>query len=300
MTSDQRAIGFALGAVACWSTVATAFKIALSNVDTFQLLFYATLTASIVLLVSVLVVHGQQALVNAFKSHWKTTLIAGALNPVLYYVVLFRAYDLLPAQIALSINYSWAIVLSVMAIVFLKQPVRATDLAAAVVCYLGVIVIASQGQFSLDAAISLIGIGLALLSTIVWASYWTLNVIDAREPVIGLSLNFLVALPITAVICWNFSSFSVSALGLLSSGYVGLMEMALGFLCWSAALKLTSNTSRVSNLIFLSPFISLIFIHFVLGEEIFPTTFAGLILIIIGIAGQQYFHQKKHANTTAT
>jgi drug/metabolite transporter (DMT)-like permease len=53
------------------------------------------------------------------------------------------------------------------------------------------------------------------------------------------------------------------------------------------AMKLTDNTARISNLIFLSPFLSLIFIHFLLGEKILFATFIGLILIILGLCCQR-------------
>ncbi|MDA0339564.1 MAG: EamA family transporter, partial [Proteobacteria bacterium] len=66
-----------------------------------------------------------------------------------------------------------------------------------------------------------------------------------------------------------------------------LFEMGLAFLFWSQALRLAENTSRVSNLIFLSPFISLIFIHEILGEPIHVTTYAGLGVIVTGLCLQR-------------
>ena len=67
--------------------------------------------------------------------------------------------------------------------------------------------------------------------------------------------------------------------------------MAIAFLFWSSALKLTNNASRVSNLIFLAPFVSLVIINRVLGEEIYATTLAGLVLIVSGLLFQQYVHR---------
>ena len=202
LSSDHRALLFALGAVLCWSTVATAFKIALSLVDTYQLLFFATLTASVILLTLVLFQFGVTTLVRNFCSHWKLTLLAGLLNPIVYYHLLFRAYDLLPAQVALSINYSWAIVLTLMAVVFLKQKIQRIDFVAAGVCYVGVVIIATGGNFTSLQVENTTGVVLALLSTFVWAGYWILNIKDGREPMVGLCLNFLVALPVTAAGCY--------------------------------------------------------------------------------------------------
>ena len=52
------------------------------------------------------------------------TLLAALLNPVAYYLILFEAYDRLPAQLAQPINITWTIVLALMAGLILKQPVR--------------------------------------------------------------------------------------------------------------------------------------------------------------------------------
>ena len=297
LSPDHRALLFGLGAVLCWSTVATAFKIALSLVDTYQLLFFATLTASVILLTLVLFKFGVTTLVRNFCSHWKLTLLAGLLNPIVYYHLLFRAYDLLPAQVALSINYSWAIVLTLMAVVFLKQKIQRIDFVAAGVCYVGVVIIATGGNFTSLQVENSTGVVLALLSTFVWAAYWILNIKDGREPMVGLCLNFLVALPVTAAGCYVFSDFEMPFNGVLAASYVGVAEMAAGFLFWSTALKLSNNASRVSNLVFLSPFISLVFIHFILKEPVTIVTLAGLMLIVAGLICQQLVHERSGSVT---
>jgi len=74
--------------------------------------------------------------------------------------------------------------------------------------------------------------------------------------------------------------------------YVGIFEMGLAFVFWSMALKLADNTSKVSNLIFISPFLSLWFIHTFVGEEIYFTTYIGLILIISGLITQRLGERK--------
>lgn len=295
MNSETKALLLGLIAVACWSTVATAFKIALQELSTVQLVFYANLTAVIMLAIIVAVRGDVRTLKKTFTDNWRLTIIAGLLNPVFYYLILFKAYELLPAQVAMSINYTWAIVLTLMAIVFLNQKMRLADWIAAVVCYFGVFIIATKGDLSSFADAAMLGITLALLSTVIWAGYWTLNIADKRDPIAGLTLNFLIALPISALICLLFSGFEISVRGAIAATYVGLVEMAIAFVLWSLALKLTTNASRISNLIFLSPFLSLVIINKVLGEEIFATTLVGLVLIIGGLLYQQYTHRRLDA-----
>jgi len=59
--------------------------------------------------------------------------------------------------------------------------------------------------------------------------------------------------------------------------------MGLTFVLWLSALRLTRSTSRIANLIFLAPFLSLIFINFVLGERVRGATLIGLVLIVVGL-----------------
>jgi drug/metabolite transporter (DMT)-like permease len=79
---------------------------------------------------------------------------------------------------------------------------------------------------------------------------------------------------------------------------VGLFEMGITFALWLSAMKYAARpegggTARVANLIFLSPFLSLVFIHFLVGEIIHPATVAGLAFIIAGNALMQYSPGKR-------
>ncbi|XOV88544.1 MAG: DMT family transporter [Pseudomonadota bacterium] len=287
MNNTTRAFGYAGLTVFFWSTVATAFKLALQILDIYQLILYACLTSCLVLLTA-LWIQGEIALLGAtFRQHWRITLISGLINPLAYYLVLFAAYDQLPAQVAQPINYTWAIVLTVLSVVILGQRITRRDIFATLVCYSGVVLICIQGEWRLPAA-SLPGIALALGSTLLWATYWIINIRDPRDSTIALTLNFLVALPAALLLCSVMSSpVDVSVTGLGAAVYIGLFEMGLAFLFWSRALKLAPNTSRVSNLIFLSPFVSLLLIHNILGETIHLTTWIGLVVIISGLLIQQ-------------
>jgi drug/metabolite transporter (DMT)-like permease len=63
--------------------------------------------------------------------------------------------------------------------------------------------------------------------------------------------------------------------------------MGITFVLWLKALRLTDNASKVANLIFLSPILSLFLIHFIVGEDIHWSSGLGLLLIIAGNALQQ-------------
>ena len=288
MDRDRRALLLGLTAVFFWSTVATAFKIALRQLDVFQLLLVASLTSALAL-VGVVWWRGQlPQLGKALRDAPAYYIGIAALNPCLYYLVLLTAYDLLPAQQAQAINYTWAITLSLMAIPLLGQKMHGRDVIAAVGGYSGVLIIATRGDFLSLQFDSVPGVALALFSTVLWASYWIASVRREGDATVSLCLNFLLATPMCVALCALFSSLAVPlGQGVAAAVYVGLFEMGVTFMLWSAALKTASRVTRVGNLIFLSPFLSLVFIQFILGEQIHPATLVGLCLIVPAALFQQ-------------
>jgi drug/metabolite transporter (DMT)-like permease len=297
---QQRAYLYGLSAVLAWSTVATAFKISLAHLTPAQLVFYASATSFAVLL-GVLGVQGRLAeLPQALRQHWRRSMLLGAVNPFIYYLVLFQAYALLPAQEAQAINYTWALTMTLLAIPLLHHKPQRHDLLAALICYGGVLVIATRGQLLALHFSNAAGLGYALVSTLLWAGYWIFNAKDDREPVLGLALNFGFSLPMSALWCAAGDGFgNLNGTALLGSAYVGVLEMGLTFVAWLMAMKLTESTARIANLIFLSPLLSLVLIHFFVGETIYPSTFMGLGLILAGLFLQKWGGREKLANASA-
>ena len=294
MQNQRRATILALIAVGLWSTVATTFKLSLRHLDPFQLVAYSTLFSTLVLVLGVSRMQGLYKIWFHFRHQPLLFLLLGILNPFIYYLVLFQAYDLLPAQQAQSINYTWAITLGLLSIPFLKKPYETRDGLGAILGYTGVLIIATRGDLLSLNFDSLTGVSLALLSTLIWAMYWILNTRMEVDPLVGLCICFLCGLPFTLIACAAFSNLSpINTPGLLGAAYVGLFEMSITFVIWLTALKTAHNIAMISNLIFLSPFLSLALISVVLEEPIVPATFVGLALILSGTLVQQLRRRNK-------
>jgi drug/metabolite transporter (DMT)-like permease len=63
--------------------------------------------------------------------------------------------------------------------------------------------------------------------------------------------------------------------------------MGFAFVFWQKAMQKATSTDKISNLVFLSPFLALIFIAQILNETILPSTFLGLVFIVGGIVIQK-------------
>ncbi|MBN7799072.1 DMT family transporter [Parahaliea mediterranea] len=288
MTNDRKALLLGLAAIFLWSTVATAFKLALRHLDVFQLLAWAATCSAIALWLIVVRQRKARLALGYLRESPGYFLFMGLLNPLAYYLILLHAYDLLPAQQAQPINYTWAITLALLAVPMLGQKLSRRDLLAVLLGYSGVVVIATEGRVLDMQFASVEGVICALASTIIWALYWLLGTRNHRDPVASLCLNFTLAAPLAWLVCALFSTPWTSGWqGPAAAIYVGLFEMGITFALWSSALKLASGVSRVGNLIFLSPLFSLVFIATILGETIHPATLAGLALIIPGVLLQQ-------------
>jgi len=216
------------------------------------------------------------------------SVLLGFLNPFLYYTVLFKAYSLLPAQEAMTLNYTWPVMLVLLAIPLLKQSLTIKSMVAVLISFVGIFIIATKGnpmEFSFSNAL---GDGLAIGSSVIWALFWIYNVKDKKDDVVKLFLNFLSGSLFSGILMLLFSDFSkFNYVGLPAIVYIGIFEMSVTFVFWLLALKYTASADKVSQLIFLSPFLSLLFIHFIIGENIAISTLIGLIFITLGIVIQQ-------------
>lgn len=280
-------------AIFLWSTVATAFKVSLQYLTPIELVLYASFFSTTILFFIIL----YQKRINDVKIHilnnYKKVFILALINPFLYYLVLFKAYDLLPAQEAQAINYTWALMLAFLSVIFLKQKLTLKDILAGIICYFGVLIISTKGEpFSLNFS-NLDGVLFALLSTVLWSMYWIVNTKQKSDPLVGLFSNFLISLPLIIIyFIWTQPLVIPDIKGILAATYVGFFEMGITFLFWLKAMQNATSTAKIANLIFISPFISLIFIYFIVGEEIYLSTIVGLSTIIFGLILQQFRTRK--------
>lgn len=313
---------YAGSAVFIWSTVATAFKLSLEHYAPLHLLLVADITSVVLLGGICLFTKRFQSLfaemgigekgssrekpqnaewrntnerkkrAKIYKSPLVQTTFLGLLNPFLYYCILFAAYNRLPAQVAQPLNYTWAVALAILSVPLLGQKLGKTELFSILVSYTGVVVITTKGEFVSFADLDPAGVCLALGSTLFWSLYWIGNARSRIDPVLSLFSQFVFAFPFILIASLIISGPLPGSLpGFLGGLYVGIFEMGITFVLWQNAMRLAPSAAKVSALIFFSPFLSLVFIRFFLGETILPSTIWGLVLIVTGSA-MQHLHTK--------
>ncbi|MEA4978501.1 MAG: DMT family transporter, partial [Petrimonas sp.] len=209
-------------------------------------------------------------------------------------LILFKSYDLLPAQIAQPINYFWPILLAILLAVIEKKPISAFKYIGMIISFGGVVLISAGTESIAGVQLSKPGILLAFLSAFLWASFWIVNRRNKNvDTVLGLFLSFISG-SLYLSLATLFIPVNLGSLqGFLSGIYVGMFEMAVPFIFFGLALQKTTNPALTNQLCYLSPFISLFIIHAVLGETIYFTTYIGLFLIVFGILLNEYLSQRR-------
>jgi len=187
--------------------------------------------------------------------------------------------------VAQPLNMIWPIILVFLSVPILKQRIPGKSFAALFISFAGVYIISSQGSPLHPGKSDPLGVSLAAGSSVFWALYFIFNVRDKRDESVKLFTNFLFAsvfLVIISAVTGNIHPV-VSMKGLSASVYVGLFEMGITFYLWLKALQTAETSDRVSNLVYLAPFISMVFLYFIIKEHVYYTTPAGLLLILSGI-----------------
>ena len=95
MKQNRQAILYACIAVLSWSTVATAFKKSLEHITHFELVLVACVTSLLIFTILMTIQKKWHLIKGLSIKEWGYFALLGLLNPVAYYLVLFKSYDLL-------------------------------------------------------------------------------------------------------------------------------------------------------------------------------------------------------------
>lgn len=117
-------------------------------------------------------------------------------------------------------------------------------------------------------------------------------IITKYEEVILMKKEYLYAG--TSVLCFGTARLKAQTAFVINELWPALIIL---FSCWILKEKMNlGNTAVIANLAYLTPFVSLILTHFVLGEKITVFSVLGLVLIVTGIIIQMIVNKKMEAS----
>ncbi|MCR4955865.1 MAG: DMT family transporter [Lachnospiraceae bacterium] len=296
--NNKRAYFLAGVAVLLWGTVSTSSKLLTNQYSATYALTFAFLSATVFFFFYNLF-KGKLKLLKQLSLKAIATIVGvGSLGVLFYNLFLLFGTNLLPAQKAFVINDLWPALIIIFSCMILREKMTFGKIAAIAFSFLGIIVVVSNGDLSNLSGGSYLGALYCVIAAICYGLYCTLNKLFAYDKDLSMLLGYGTG-TIVALICTIATGdFQIpSAMGLLKMSYNGLFCNAIPYLCWALALDM-GDTAIIANLAYLTPFISLVVTHVILGEEITIFSFLGLILIVFGIIIQILF-QKREALSPA-
>jgi drug/metabolite transporter (DMT)-like permease len=273
-------------AVLLWGTTAAVAKLTLARLENIQVLLFVSFFATLGLSAAVLL-QRKTSEIKKFKARdYANFALMGLIGVFLYYAFFYAALKFLPAQIASLVNHTWMVWTVVLAVPLLGEKMTPRKIAAVLLGFAGVVVIATKGNFSLLAVDSVAGVGFALAAGLCYGLYSVLGKKTRYDKFASTLFYFFFAFVLTLAVVLLFSRIpSLTPSEFLGVFYMGVFTSGLGFTFWFLALE-HGDTALMSNFAFLIPFLSLVFINLLVGEAILASSIVGLVLIIAGIALQ--------------
>lgn len=288
---------FVLLASILWGSTAAVGKLLLADLNNIQVLFFANLFAFLSL--SIIVIF--QKKITIIKTYTKKDYFTFAwmafLGVFCYAFFLYGAIQLLPAQEAFIINYLWPIIVVVFATLILKEKLTWRKALGILCSFIGVVIVVTKGDFSNMQFGNILGILSAVAGAIVYGLFSVLgkkqNYDKSTSMMFYYGFSFIYAF-IAVTVFSEIPSLSMYQLGGVM--WLGIFTSGLAFVFWFLALKY-GDTAKMSNMIFLTPFLSLVYIYFLVGEKILISSVVGLVVIVAGILIQSMKKNVVNINT---
>ena len=283
MKSEKKAYFYVVLTVVLWSSAAAVSKLNLRYLSNLQALFYTSLFASICLFAIVLFQNKLNVIKKyKIKDYWHFAYM-GFIGVYLYYICFYASLIYSTAQEAFIVNYTWPIWVIIFAIIILKEKLRFKKILAILLGFIGVYFIMTNGQILTLSFTNLKGHVFALLGAVCYGLFSVIGKKSKYEHFTSMFFYYAFSLIFILATVLYFSHIPVLSLSeLIGLFWIGGIASAIGYVTWFRALKY-GRTSKMSNFIFLTPFISLVFIYFLVGEEILFSSIIGLVFMVLGI-----------------
>ncbi len=266
-----------------WSTLAASAKLMLNELSSIQLLCAGSFVAALCLFL-VSVVTGKIKLFKRYTlKDWLVISSISLPGTFLYYIFYYAGTDILPASQAFIINYLWPIMSVVFACIILKEKMTPKKTVAILLSFLGVAIVTGADLLSFNKDV-LSGALCCILGAVCYGLFTVLNKKMYYDKCISMMTGSLAAFVLSLVMLFVTGDLFIPTgtsqiLGIL---WNGIFTLAIPNTLWIVALG-NGNTAKISNLAYMTPFLSLIWNSIILNEQITVNSIIGLSVIILGI-----------------
>lgn len=288
----KKTYGLAFAAIFFWSTVSVTAKLLLRSYNNFQILCVSSLFAAVFLLILNIVSGNIKALKQYKSKDYIITILIGLPGSFFYYVFFYAGADKMLASQAFIINYLWPIMSVVFACIILKEAMTVRKGIAIAMSFVGVVIVMG-GEFSSVNNEMLVGAGLCVLGAVSYGLFTALNQKVYYNKSISMMINSFVSFLLAGIIiAVNGDLFMPNVAENLGFAWNGIFTIAIANTAWMIALE-SGQTAKISNLAYITPFVSLLWTSLILKEELHWNFIIGLIVIVLGIFIQLKENKKR-------
>ncbi len=274
---------YAFVSILLWSTTATVTKLLLGNLDSTQILLVSSLFAFVFLFIINLVKRNLKLVKKYRTKDYLQIFMIGSLGTFLYNLFLYLGINILEASQAFIINYLWPIMTVVFACIVLKEKMTIRKGIAMILSFLGVIIVTAKGDLLNINKNSIIGATYCVLAAVSYGLFSVLNKKKGYDKYLSMMLYYLSSFIISLIYSLFSEKTMVLELGqIFGLIWIGIFTSAIAFTSWALALE-KGDTAKISNLAYITPFVSLIWTSVILKEQFNIYSIAGLVIIVLGI-----------------
>lgn len=278
----------AILAIALWGTLSSVSKLLLNNhLSEMEVLFFTSILAAGILS-AINICNGKLKVIREYQlKDWVILSLLGLLGTFIYNLLYNVALARLSAQEATIINYLWPIMIVIFSCFVLGEKFTLRKIIAVLISFFGIIVLVTKLDFTSLHLDSTTGVLAAIGAGVSYGLFSVYNKKYAYDQTVAVCVFYIVsALVAGGMMLLNHDYVPLrGGVTIMAMLWLGLMANGIAYLLWCNAL-VSGNTSKISNMAYATPFLSIMFSHLLLGEPLSIYSFLGLGFILLGIAIQ--------------
>ncbi|WP_291492902.1 DMT family transporter [Desulfurella sp.] len=269
--------------IASWALIPIASKEILSNLDNIQMLFYSSVISTFVLFLFVIFQKKIKLLFSYKLEDYFYMALIGFIGIYFNYLMLYKAFSIADAAVVFILNYTWPVFLFIFSIFVFKEKLTIRKIFAILISFFGITVIITKGNIAKINFGNIEGDFFAILAALSAATYSIIGKKKNFEKTTSVFFYFLFVLFFITPTLFILSSFKIPDIKSLFWLFInGTFINGISFIFWFKALE-NLKTHIISNAIYLTPFLSLIYLNIFLGQKIFISSVIGLMFIASSI-----------------
>lgn len=279
-----------------WASSATVSKVLVNDINPHTIIVY---TGSVGLIFNFLIILFQKKFKQLFKftmiDHFRF-LIMSILGYVIYISLMYLSIERMSAQLSFSINYLWPIMVVICSMLILKDKFSWIKLLSILMAFFSVFIIVTKGDFNQINEVDVVGLVYGILSSFSYGLFSALSKKYKYDTFLS-SFFFVFYALIFNTIKYLFigQPYVPGIFDILAFIWLGSFVGTVATILWLKALEM-GDTAKVSNLIYITPFLSLFYTYFFLGEQIHVSMVVGLIMLVSSVLIQSKFDVKEKRN----